>query len=82
MPKKVFKGKVTSDKMENSVVVTVDIPFRHPKYKKVIKKSKKFMAHDDLGVNIGDVVLIQESRPYSKYISFEVLEKVENGEEK
>lgn len=60
-------GKVVSNKMDKTVVVTVERLGRHPLYKKVVKSRKKFKAHDaDNTCQIGDVVRISESRPLSK----------------
>jgi small subunit ribosomal protein S17 len=61
-----LEGVVVSDKMQKTVVVQVTRTFRHPLYKKVVKKHKKFKAHDELGAKVGDVVRIVESRPISK----------------
>jgi small subunit ribosomal protein S17 len=59
-------GVVTSDKMEKSVVVRVDRTVEHPLYKRHIRRSRKFMAHDENGLSkIGDTVEIVESRPLS-----------------
>src|SRR5688500_15582605 len=55
-------GLVTSNKMTKTVVVRVERQVRHPKYKRYIRRRKKFMAHDELGVNIGDIVKIIETR--------------------
>ncbi len=60
-------GIVTSNKMDKTIVVTVDRLTRHKKYKKVIKVSKKYYAHDENNeANIGDEVRIAETRPTSK----------------
>lgn len=59
-------GVVTSDKMEKTVVVEVQRTYRHPLYKKVVHSRRRFMAHDELGCQIGDHVLIVESRPISR----------------
>lgn len=59
-------GIVVSDKMQKTVVVAVTRTFRHPLYGKVVHKTKKYKAHDELGCQIGDEVLIVESRPISK----------------
>jgi small subunit ribosomal protein S17 len=73
-------GIVTSNKMDKSIVVTVERKVKHPKYGKFIKKTTKFMAHDEQNTcNIGDRVLIVETRPLSKNKCWrlaEVLEKV------
>jgi len=59
-------GVVVSDKMQKTVVVQVTRTFRHPLYQKVVHRSKKYKAHDELGAQVGDVVIIVESRPISK----------------
>ncbi len=56
-------GVVTSNKMEKTVVVEISRTFRHQLYKKVVHTSKKVMAHDEKGCQIGDQVIIVESRP-------------------
>jgi small subunit ribosomal protein S17 len=59
-------GRVTSNKMEKTVVVTVDRQFIHPLYKRVVRKSRKFLAHDEKGeCRVGDWVRIRETRPLS-----------------
>jgi small subunit ribosomal protein S17 len=59
-------GVVTSDKMDKSVVVRVDRIIKHPMYKRYVKRSTKFMAHDERGeCKLGDTVEIVESRPLS-----------------
>ena len=67
MPKRIMKGKVTSVKMKNTVVVAVTFLKAHPKYKKVIKVTHKYKAHyEGADIKAGDTVLIAESRPISK----------------
>ena len=67
MPKRILQGVVVSDKMDKSVVVRVERRVMHPVYKKYIKRSKKYTAHDENNLcKIGDVVQIIESRPLSK----------------
>lgn len=67
MPKRILEGAIVSNKMEKTVVVKVDTLVKHPVYKKFIKRSKKYMAHDETNaLNIGDIVKIEESRPLSK----------------
>jgi small subunit ribosomal protein S17 len=73
MSKKIFNGVVTSTKMNKTVVVRVDTVKSHPLYDKKIKLSKKFFAHNELDVIEGDNVVIQESKPYSKKVTFEVV---------
>ena len=60
-------GVVTSDKMDKTIVVTVNRKARHKKFKKVININKKYYAHDeDNTAKIGDIVIIAETRPLSK----------------
>ena len=72
-------GRVVSNKMEKSVVVSVDRLFRHRFYEKTIRRSKKFMAHDEKNeCQVGDQVKIEETRPLSKrkrWLVAEILEK-------
>ena len=75
MPKKILKGKVISDKNKKTIVVLVERKYQHPFLKKVVKNKKKYHAHDEKNMyKIGDVVQIEESRPFSKYKRFKVLE--------
>ena len=60
-------GIVVSDKMDKTIVVRVERQYKHPLYKKIVRRHKKFKAHDeDNDCNIGDEVLISESRPLSR----------------
>ncbi len=59
-------GVVTSNKMQKTVVVEISRTFRHELYKKVVHTRKKVMAHDEKGCQIGDQVIIVESRPLSR----------------
>ncbi|NTU41648.1 MAG: 30S ribosomal protein S17 [Nitrospirales bacterium] len=78
MPKKVYSGKVVSDKMDKTVVVAVTRAFQHPLYKKTIKKVTKFKAHDEANqCKMGDTVQIVESRPMSKDKRWQVIKIVE-----
>ncbi len=77
-------GKVMSAKMDKTVTVQVDRSFRHPIYKKVLKRSKRFLVHDELGVQPGDQVSIVESRPLSKrkrWVIEGVVKRVKAGQE-
>lgn len=75
---KTFQGKVVSEKMKNTVVVQIVNIFRHPLYKKTVKKTNKFMADTNgLTVKTGDKVMIVESRPISKNKHFKVLKIME-----
>ncbi len=68
-------GIVVSDKMQKTVVVRVDRKFRHPKYDKILVRSKKYYAHNEVeGVKIGDEVTIVETRPLSKLKRWRVVE--------
>lgn len=69
-------GIVTSNKMQKTVVVEAEFKVKHPLYKKLIKKTRTYKAHDDLGVSIGQKVKIQESKKYSKDVHFQVLEVI------
>ncbi len=60
-------GVVASNKMMKTVVVEITRTFRHPIYKKVIHRTKRVMAHDELGCQVGDQVRIVESRPLSRH---------------
>lgn len=67
MPKRVLTGRVVSDKMDKTVVVQVERLVTHPMYKKFVRRRNKFKAHDAQNAcQIGDRVLIEESRPLSK----------------
>ena len=73
-------GKVVSDGMEKSVSVKVEYLVSHPLYKKRIKKSSKFIAHDEKNIcNIGDKVKISETRPISKCKRWRVTEIIEKA---
>jgi small subunit ribosomal protein S17 len=81
MPKKVYTGKVVSDKMDKTIVVAVTRTFQHPLYKKTVKKVTKFKAHDEENkCKTGDTVQIIESRPLSKDKRWQVIKIVEGGE--
>ena len=74
MPRRVLQGIVVSDGMDKSVVVRVERRIKHPLYKKYIRRSKKYMAHDeDNNVKVGDRVSIRETRPLSKRKCWEVV---------
>jgi small subunit ribosomal protein S17 len=73
-------GVVSSNKMDKSITVVVERRFRHPMYGKFVKKSKKFMAHDELNqCGIGDLVRIVESRPLSARKRWRLVEVVEKA---
>ncbi len=67
MPKRILKGKVIKNKCEKTIIVDVESTYMHKKYKKILKKNKKFAVHDENNeTKIGDRVQIIESRPISK----------------
>ncbi|MCU4154962.1 30S ribosomal protein S17 [Carboxylicivirga sp. A043] len=73
-------GIVASNKMDKSIVVSVEIREKHPIYGKFVKKSKKFHAHDeDNTCNIGDTVKIMETRPLSKTKRWRLVEILERA---
>ncbi len=62
-----YQGKVVSDKMDKTIVVTTSRTYTHPQFHKVLRKSKKYKVHDEQGVaKIGDLVEFYEGRPVSK----------------
>lgn len=76
--RKIKKGIVVSNKMQNTVIVKCEETLRHPQYQKVIKRMKKFYAHNDdakLPLNEGDKVTIMETRPLSKLKRWRVVSK-------
>ena len=74
MPRRVLQGVVVSDKADKTVTVLVERRLRHPVYKKFVKRSKRYHAHDESNkYKIGDMVRIQECRPLSKTKSWEVI---------
>ena len=72
-------GTVASDKMQKTVIVRVDRQVRHPKYRRYVRRTSKFMAHDDLGATIGDRVRIIETRPLSAKKRWRVVEIVQKA---
>jgi len=73
-------GVVTSNKMDKSIVVMVERKVKHPKYGKFVKKTTKFVAHDEKNdCNEGDTVKIMETRPLSKRKNWRLVEVVERA---
>ena len=73
-------GIVTSDKMDKTIVVSVERKLKHPKYKKYVKQANKFMAHDEKqDCGIGDLVRIMETRPLSKNKCWRLVEIIERA---
>ena len=80
MPKRVLTGTVVSDKTDKTVVVRVERRVKHPLYGKIIKRSKKYHAHDeDNAFREGQVVRIEETRPMSKLKTWRVLGAADAG---
>jgi small subunit ribosomal protein S17 len=77
MPKRVLTGTVVSDKTDKTVVVKVERKVKHPLYGKIIRRSKKYHAHDEANsFKTGEVVRIEECAPISKLKTWKVIEKV------
>jgi len=74
MAKKRFKGTVVSNKMNKTVVVAVEMLKKHRIYGKLYKSTKRFKARTENEYKIGDVIVIEESRPYSKTVTWKVVE--------
>lgn len=80
MPKRILVGTVTSDKTDKTVTVLVERKVKHPLYGKIIRRSKKYHAHDeDNAFKAGETVRIEETRPISKTKSWKVLDRVQAG---
>jgi len=80
MPKRILNGKVVSCKNDKTVVVEITRMVKHKLYKKIIKKNKRFHAHDiNNNCKIGENVFIQESKPFSKLKKWVVLNNLDEG---
>ncbi len=78
MPKRILIGTVTSDKTDKTVTVLVERKEKHPLYGKIIRRSKKYHAHDETNeYRVGDVVRIEETRPISKTKTWAVKDRVQ-----
>src|ERR671928_1638755 len=73
-------GIVASDKMQKTVVVRVDRQVKHTKYRRYVRRTSKFMAHDETGASVGDKVRIVETRPLSARKRWRVVEIVQKAE--
>ncbi len=74
-------GRVVSSKMDKTIVVSVERRFPHPRYRKVVKSFSKFYAHDEKNeAKIGDVVLIEETRPLSRMKRWRLTQVLERAE--
>jgi small subunit ribosomal protein S17 len=79
MPRRVLTGRVTSDKNDKTVTVLVQRRVMHPIYKKFIRRSKNYAAHDEANLcKVGDTVRIEECRPFSRRKTWLVVER--NGQ--
>ncbi len=75
MPRRVLQGVVVSDRADKTVTVLVERRVMHPLYKKIIRRSKKYRAHDEANrCKVGDLVQIQECRPIAKSKSWQVID--------
>jgi small subunit ribosomal protein S17 len=80
MPKRILIGTVVSDKTDKTVTVLVERKVKHPLYGKIIRRSKKYHAHDeDNAFKSGETVRIEETRPISKTKTWKVLDRVTAG---
>ena len=74
MPRRTLSGTICKAKNKKTVVVEVERTFKHPIYKKYIKRSKKYHAHDETDtLRVGDKVMIEETRPISKLKTWKVV---------
>lgn len=79
--RKVRVGTVVSDKMDKTIVVTVETRMPHPLYGKIVRRSKKYKAHDEENqCNVGDMVRIMETRPLSRTKRWRLVEVLEKAE--
>ena len=77
MPKRVLTGLIVSDKTDKTVVVNVERKVKHPLYGKIIRRSKKYHAHDEANeYKSGDTVRIEETAPMSKLKTWKVVDRV------
>ncbi len=75
MPKRILQGTVVSDANDKTIVVRVERRFAHPLYKKTVRRSKKYQAHDENNsAKVGDKVFIQECAPISKNKRWSIVE--------
>lgn len=78
MPKRVLTGRIVSDKTDKTVVVSVERKVKHPLYGKIIRRSKKYHAHDEANeYKAGETVRIEETAPISKLKTWKVIERVD-----
>ena len=76
---KTFIGQVVSDKMSNTIVVSLEYTSRHPKYQKIVTKNKNIYSNNNLSAKTGDIVKIRETRPISKLKRFTTVEIIKKA---
>lgn len=80
MPKRILTGTVVSDKTDKTVTVLVERKVKHPLYGKIIRRSKRYHAHDeDNAYRTGERVRIEETKPFSKTKTWRVLDRLQAG---
>jgi len=80
-PRKSLVGRVVSDKMDNTVTISIERTFQHPMYKKIVKKTSKIWAHDaENECKTGDKVRVMSTRPLSKLKRWRVVEIIERAQ--
>lgn len=80
-PRKTLVGRVVSERMDKTVTVSVERLFRHPRYKKIVKKTSKVYAHDaENQCNVGDTVKVMSTRPLSKSKRWRVVEIIDRAQ--
>jgi small subunit ribosomal protein S17 len=80
-PRKSLVGRVVSDKMDNTVTISIERTFKHPVYKKIVKKTSKIWAHDaENECRTGDKVKVMSTRPLSKLKRWRVVEIIERAQ--
>ncbi len=80
-PRKTMVGLVVSDRMDKTVTVSIQRTFKHPRYKKIVKKTSKIWAHDAENVcGVGDKVRVMSTRPLSKFKRWRVIEVLERAQ--
>jgi small subunit ribosomal protein S17 len=76
MSTRILKGVVSSDKMQKTVVVSIELDTKHAKYGKAIRNTKRVKAHNDLEAKLGQLVKVEECAPISKNVTWKVIEIV------
>jgi small subunit ribosomal protein S17 len=80
-PRKTIVGRVINDAMNKTIAVSIERTFRHPRYKKIVKKTSKIYAHDEKNdCRVGDKVKVMSTRPLSKLKRWRVIEVLERAQ--